>query len=106
MACREKQDDTQSNKRSRIDVLQKGRQLELPVPRAFAQNCISSDIPSLKFALVPQSLTCRTRIADDCTHPMLLALLPRALAGFHACRALSTSNEDPAAASRPWDKNR
>jgi len=31
---------------------------------------------------------------------------PIALAGFHACRALSTSNEDPAAASRPWDKNR
>ena len=31
---------------------------------------------------------------------------PIALAGFHACRALSTSNEVPTEASRPWDKNR
>lgn len=28
------------------------------------------------------------------------------LAGFSACRALSTRNEDPAHASRPWDKDR
>jgi 3-oxoacyl-[acyl-carrier-protein] synthase II len=28
------------------------------------------------------------------------------LIGFMACRALSTRNEDPAAASRPWDKGR
>jgi len=31
---------------------------------------------------------------------------PIALAGFHACRALSTSNEDPQGASRPWDTSR
>ena len=28
------------------------------------------------------------------------------LGGFVACRALSTRNEDPAKASRPWDKGR
>lgn len=28
------------------------------------------------------------------------------LAGFSACRALSTRNDDPATASRPWDKER
>ncbi|AZS50529.1 beta-ketoacyl-[acyl-carrier-protein] synthase II [Entomomonas moraniae] len=28
------------------------------------------------------------------------------LAGFSACRALSTRNDDPATASRPWDKDR
>ena len=28
------------------------------------------------------------------------------IAGFAACRALSTRNENPAAASRPWDKDR
>jgi 3-oxoacyl-[acyl-carrier-protein] synthase II len=28
------------------------------------------------------------------------------IAGFNACRALSTRNDDPKAASRPWDKDR
>jgi 3-oxoacyl-[acyl-carrier-protein] synthase II len=31
---------------------------------------------------------------------------PLAIGGFCASRALSTSNDDPAAASRPWDKGR
>ncbi len=31
---------------------------------------------------------------------------PLGMAGFGACRALSVRNEDPAAASRPWDKDR
>ncbi|CAG9461682.1 unnamed protein product [Pedinophyceae sp. YPF-701] len=34
------------------------------------------------------------------------ALMPSGLAGFIACKALSSRNEDPAGASRPWDKNR
>ncbi|PJD97862.1 MAG: beta-ketoacyl-[acyl-carrier-protein] synthase II [Parachlamydia sp.] len=33
-------------------------------------------------------------------------VLPIGLAGFCACKALSQRNEDPAKASRPWDKNR
>lgn len=33
-------------------------------------------------------------------------LIPMGLAGFSACKALSQRNEDPAAASRPWDKGR
>lgn len=35
-----------------------------------------------------------------------MATCPLGLAGFGAARALSTRNEDPAAASRPWDKDR
>ena len=31
---------------------------------------------------------------------------PLCLAGFAACRALSTRNDEPAKASRPWDKDR
>lgn len=31
---------------------------------------------------------------------------PLGMAGFSACRALSTRNDDPQAASRPWDKDR
>ena len=34
------------------------------------------------------------------------AITPLAMAGFGAARALSTNNEDPQGASRPWDKNR
>jgi 3-oxoacyl-[acyl-carrier-protein] synthase II len=34
------------------------------------------------------------------------AILPIGLAGFVACKALSERNDDPAKASRPWDKNR
>lgn len=34
------------------------------------------------------------------------ALTPLGLAGFSAARALSTRNDDPQAASRPWDKQR
>lgn len=33
-------------------------------------------------------------------------LTPIGLAGFVACRALSTRNEDPTKASRPWDRSR
>jgi len=33
-------------------------------------------------------------------------ILPVGLGGFVACRALSTNNEDPTGASRPWDKAR
>jgi len=35
-----------------------------------------------------------------------MATCPLGLAGFGASRALSTRNDDPAAASRPWDKDR
>lgn len=35
-----------------------------------------------------------------------MATTPLGLGGFAACRALSTRNEDPAKASRPWDKDR
>jgi 3-oxoacyl-[acyl-carrier-protein] synthase II len=35
-----------------------------------------------------------------------MASSPLGIAGFAAARALSTRNEDPAAASRPWDKDR
>ena len=35
-----------------------------------------------------------------------MATTPVGLAGFSAARALSTRNDDPAAASRPWDKDR
>lgn len=34
------------------------------------------------------------------------AVCPIGLGGFCACRALSQRNEDPASASRPWDKGR
>ncbi len=33
-------------------------------------------------------------------------IIPMGLAGFSACRALSTRNDAPEKASRPWDKNR
>lgn len=35
-----------------------------------------------------------------------MATCPLGLAGFGAARALSTNNDDPAGASRPWDKDR
>ena len=35
-----------------------------------------------------------------------MATTPLGIAGFSAARALSTRNEDPEAASRPWDKDR
>ncbi len=35
-----------------------------------------------------------------------MATSPLGLGGFAACRALSTRNDDPERASRPWDKNR
>jgi len=35
-----------------------------------------------------------------------MATCPLGLAGFGAARALSTRNDDPTAASRPWDKDR
>lgn len=35
-----------------------------------------------------------------------MATTPLGLGGFSACRALSTRNHDPKAASRPWDKGR
>ncbi len=35
-----------------------------------------------------------------------MATTPLGLGGFSACRALSTHNQDPQAASRPWDKAR
>lgn len=35
-----------------------------------------------------------------------MATTPLGIAGFSAARALSTRNEDPLAASRPWDKDR
>jgi len=35
-----------------------------------------------------------------------MATCPLGLSGFGAVRALSTRNDDPAAASRPWDKDR
>ena len=35
-----------------------------------------------------------------------MATTPLGLGGFSACRALSTRNQDPQAASRPWDKAR
>ncbi|KAI0564660.1 3-oxoacyl-[acyl-carrier-protein] synthase [Gracilaria domingensis] len=34
------------------------------------------------------------------------AIVPVGLGGFIACRALSSRNDDPQGASRPWDKNR
>jgi 3-oxoacyl-[acyl-carrier-protein] synthase II len=34
------------------------------------------------------------------------AITPLGVAGFASARALSTRNEDPAAASRPWDRDR
>ena len=34
------------------------------------------------------------------------AVTPMGLGGFIACRALSSRNDDPTAASRPWDKGR
>lgn len=35
-----------------------------------------------------------------------MATCPLGLGGFAACRALSSRNDDPQAASRPWDKDR
>lgn len=34
------------------------------------------------------------------------AVIPMGIAGFNACKALSTRNDDPQGASRPWDKDR
>lgn len=34
------------------------------------------------------------------------AIIPSGIGGFIACKALSKRNDDPASASRPWDKNR
>lgn len=33
-------------------------------------------------------------------------VIPSAIGGFIACKALSKRNEDPTAASRPWDRDR
>ena len=35
-----------------------------------------------------------------------MATTPLGLAGFNAAKALSTRNDDPTGASRPWDKDR
>jgi 3-oxoacyl-[acyl-carrier-protein] synthase II len=42
---------------------------------------------------------CDLMIAGGCEAP----IIPVGVGGFVACRALSTNNEDPAGASRPWD---
>jgi len=34
------------------------------------------------------------------------AVIPSGVGGVIACRALSSRNEDPTKASRPWDKDR
>lgn len=34
------------------------------------------------------------------------AIIPSGIGGFTACKALSSRNDDPAGASRPWDKGR
>jgi len=34
------------------------------------------------------------------------AVIPVGIAGYSACKALSKRNDDPPAASRPWDQNR
>ncbi len=34
------------------------------------------------------------------------AVIPSGMGGFIACKALSRRNEDPASASRPWDRQR
>jgi hypothetical protein len=34
------------------------------------------------------------------------AIIPSGIGGFIACKALSRRNEDPASASRPWDRDR
>ena len=34
------------------------------------------------------------------------SIIPSAIGGFIACKALSKRNDDPAAASRPWDQGR
>ena len=34
------------------------------------------------------------------------AIIPSGIGGFIACRALSQRNDEPARASRPWDRNR
>lgn len=34
------------------------------------------------------------------------AVIPMGIAGFNACKALSTRNDDPQKASRPWDQER
>lgn len=34
------------------------------------------------------------------------AVIPSGIGGFIACKALSKRNDAPAAASRPWDRNR
>lgn len=34
------------------------------------------------------------------------AIIPMGIAGFNACKALSTRNDDPQGASRPWDESR
>ena len=34
------------------------------------------------------------------------SIIPSGIGGFIACKALSKRNEDPEAASRPWDKGR
>ena len=35
-----------------------------------------------------------------------MATTPLGMSGFNAAKALSTNNEDPQSASRPWDKGR
>ena len=35
-----------------------------------------------------------------------MATTPLGIAGFNAAKALSTNNENPTGASRPWDKDR
>ena len=34
------------------------------------------------------------------------AIIPSGIGGFIACKALSKRNDEPEAASRPWDKHR
>ncbi|PNG62046.1 3-oxoacyl-[acyl-carrier-protein] synthase II, chloroplastic, partial [Tetrabaena socialis] len=34
------------------------------------------------------------------------SIIPAGIGGFIACKALSKRNDDPSAASRPWDINR
>ncbi len=63
---------------------------------ASANHAIGDALRAIRFGFADVMVTGGTEAA----------ITPMGLGGFVACRALSERNDDPATASRPWDKDR
>ncbi len=116
---------TQTFERANVDLLEKGpRSLgPLVVSKVLINTaaCVVSITHGLKGPLSAPSVACSTganaigdayRILERGDADIMLAggseasISPVPFAGFCATRAMSTRNEDPARASRPFDRNR